>query len=133
MSITLDLSKFANLSEDKLKAVVSKTAIDLGQAVIADTPVDSGRLKGNWMPAVNGYDNSTTEATDKGGDSTSARVEAKFSWYKVGDTLTMSNNLPYAYPIEFLGHSKIKAPRGMVRINVLKFQKFVNKNARAVQ
>jgi hypothetical protein len=29
----------------------------------------------------------------------------------------MTNSLPYAYKIEYLGHSKIKAPDGMVRKN----------------
>lgn len=133
MSLTLDLSKFAKLSEDKLKAVVTKTSIDLGQAVIMSTPVDTGRLRGNWIPEINIYNNTATDETDKSGVATISRVKTKFSGYKIGDTLTMSNNLPYAYPIEYLGHSKIKAPAGMVRINLLKFQKFVNENARAVQ
>ena len=133
MSLTLDLSKFTDLTEKKLEAVVSKTAIDLGQAVVMSTPVDSGRLRGNWMPEVNDYATSTTEKADKGGGLSISRIQSKFKGYKVGDTLTMSNNLPYAYPIEFLGHSKRKAPAGMVRINVRKFQKFVDANARAVQ
>jgi len=130
MSFTLDLSKFANLTESKMKQVITKTGIDLGQSIISDTPVDSGRLKGNWQPDINAYDETTTETTDKSGGATLARVATRFNGYKTGDTLTLSNNLPYAYHIEFLGHSKIKAPKGMVRLNVLKFQQFVNKNAR---
>ena len=130
MSFTLDLSKFTELTEKKARQVIIKTGIDLGQAIISDTPVDSGRLKGNWQPDINSYDETTTNATDKSGGITLARVAGKFREYKAGDTLTLSNNLPYAYPIEFLGHSKLKAPKGMVRLNVLKFQQFVDKNAR---
>lgn len=133
MSLVLDLSKFTKLSEDKLKAVVSKTAIDLGQSVVQSTPFDTGILKGNWMPSINSYDENQLTAPDKSGATRVKRIESKFSKYKIGDTLTMSNNLPYAYPIEYLGHSSVKAPAGMVRINVIKFQEFVNKNAKALQ
>lgn len=132
MSLTLDLSKFKKLSREKMKKVVTKTSIDLGQAVVMGTPVDTGRLRGNWMPSLNAYDASTTDDTDKSGTETSLRIETKFKGYKIGDTLTMSNNLPYAVPIEY-GHSKIKAPKGMVRVNITKFQKFVNAAARGIK
>ncbi len=65
MAFSLDLSKFANMAEDKMEKVVKKSFIGLSSDVIRDTPVDSGRLRNNWFPDVNKFSNSETTATDK--------------------------------------------------------------------
>lgn len=148
MSFSLDLSKFANLTEDKMEKVVIKSFIGLSTDIIKGTPIDEGRLRGNWFPAVNKFDNSTTENKDKSGSKTIANVARESNKFKVGDTLTLSNNLPYARVVEFglfadvVGYAdgpktingfSTQAPQGMVRINVLRWQQYLDIQARRLK
>lgn len=132
MSFSLDLSKFAGLTEKKLETVVKKTFIGLSADIIRDTPVDKGRLRANWQPAVNKFDTSTTEDSDKNGNETISKVTNESNQYKLGDTLTLANNLPYAKRIEFEGWSK-KAPAGMVRKNIIRWQTHLDEQARKLK
>ena len=132
MSFALDLKKFADLTEDKMEVVVKKSFIGLSSDIIKDTPVDKGTLRANCFPAVNKFDDSTTKATDKSGAGAIANVRDEANRYRLGDTLTLSNNLPYAQRIEFEGWSK-KAPAGMVRINVIRWQQHLDEQARKLK
>ena len=134
----LDLSKFVNLTKGKMEVVVKKSFIQLSSEIIETSPVDTGRFRANWLPAVNGYRIDTTESTDE--TKAIAKVVSTVNKYKLGDTVTLSNNLPYSTAIEFglfrgegekiiKGFSK-KAPSGVVRINILRWQKYVDENAR---
>ena len=131
-SFALDLSKFAKLTENKMELVVKKAFIGLSSDIIKDTPVAEGRLRANWQVGINKFDESTTEDTDKSGSTTIARVEGDSNRFKLGDMITLSNNLPYARRIEFEGWSK-KAPAGMVRINVTRWQQHLDEQARKLK
>ena len=131
-SFALDLSKFAKLTENKMELVVKKAFIGLSSDIIKDTPVAEGRLRANWQVGINKFDESTTEDIDKSGSTTIARVEGDSNRFKLGDTITLSNNLPYAHRIEFEGWSK-KAPAGMVRINVIRWQQHLDTQARKLK
>ena len=133
MSFALDLSKFANLTDDKMELVAKKSAIGLFSDIVKDTPVDSGRLRSNWQPAINKFSDETNEEADKSGNATVLKINAELNTFKLGDTMTMSNNLPYAKRIEFEGWSKVKAPAGMVRINVIRWQKYLDEEARKLR
>lgn len=101
------------------EAKIKKAFIGLSTDIIMDTPVLSGRLRNNWMVSVNQGSNETTESTE---NESIGRVNAvKF---KLGDTLYLTNNLPYAERIEY-GYSK-KAPNGMTRRNIIKWSKYFN-------
>lgn len=100
------------------EAKIKKAFIGLSTDIIMDTPVLSGRLRNNWMVSVNKGSNKTTESTS---NTAVSRVNAvKF---KLGDTLYLTNNLPYAERIEFKGWSN-KAPAGMVRVNIIRWEKY---------
>ena len=100
------------------EAKIKKAFVSLSTDIIMDTPVLSGRLRNNWMVSVNKGSNETTERT---GNESIGRVNAvKF---KLGDTLYLTNNLPYAERIEFMGCSA-KAPNGMVRRNLMRWEKY---------
>lgn len=100
------------------EAKIKKAFVGLSTDIIMDTPVLSGRLRNNWFVSVNKGSNETTERT---GNESIGRVNAvKF---KLGDTLYLTNNLPYAERIEFTGWSK-KAPQGMVRRNIIRWEKY---------
>ena len=113
------------------EAKIKKAFIGLSTDIIMDTPVLSGRLRNNWMVSVNKGSNETTERT---GNESIGRVNAvKF---KLGDTLYLTNNLPYAERIEFglypspsktgktVGGYSVKSPQGMVRKNIIKWSKY---------
>jgi hypothetical protein len=129
MSFSLDLSAFASLTEKKMTTVVKKSFIGLSSDIIKDTPVLSGRLRANWQVGINKFDDSITENTDKTGANTIAKVKDETNSFKLGDIITLSNNLPYAKRIEFEGWSD-KAKKGMVRLNVIRWQQHLDENAR---
>lgn len=131
-SFALDLSKFSNLTEEKLRIVAVKSFLGLDTDVINDSPVKEGRLRNNWFPAINKFSDETTEEADKSGAKAIARAEREFNKFKLGDTMTLTNNLPYARRIEFEGWSK-KAPAGMVRINVTRWQQHLDTQARKLK
>lgn len=103
------------------EAKIKKAFMGLSTDIIMDTPVLSGRLRNNWFPSVNKGTDKTTNYTGEKGVAATNRVSAiKF---KLGDTLYLTNNLPYAKRIEFDGWSA-KAPQGMVRKNILRWSKY---------
>lgn len=125
---------------------------------VNQNPVEhGGRLRANWQlgggsPAsgvVNGFDEGAATA-----GSVSAGVASSAKW----DEFTLANNLPYASVVEFGGYpnppkkgSKVSkkgvkpaeykilsaggfssaAPKGMVRVNVARFDAIVEQMARA--
>lgn len=134
LSRSFDLKKFTELTKDKLEKVIKGSMSDLCEAVIMDTPVDTGRLRGNWYPAINEYSlKEDWKHFDKIGTDTVQKANNMIEKVEIGDKFTMSNNLVYAPIIEYTGHSKIKAPRGMVRINLVKFNSIVKKRVRELK
>ena len=118
------------------EAKIKKAFVGLSTDIIMDTPVLSGRLRNNWFPSVNQGTNKTTKYTGEKGAAATSRVSAvKF---KLGDTLYLTNNLPYAERIEFglypspsktgktVGGYSVKSPQGMVRKNIIKWSKYFN-------
>lgn len=106
--------KAMSTSEAKIK----KAFMGLSTDIIMDTPVLSGRLRNNWMVSVNQGSNETTESTSNEAINRVSAVK-----FKLGDTLYLTNNLPYAERIEFKGWSS-KAPQGMVRKNLIRWEKY---------
>ena len=106
-----------NQSENAIKAAI----VGLCGDIISDTPVDTGRLKNNWFPSV---DTASAETTEQTANTARARLETAVSQgYKLDKVFYFTNNLPYAYRIEFEGWSK-KAPQGMVRRNIVRWNTY---------
>lgn len=100
------------------EAKIKKAFLGLSTDIIMDTPVLSGRLRNNWFVSVN---QGTDKTTDETSNQALGRVNAiKF---KLGDTLYLTNNLPYAKRIEFDNWSA-KAPSGMLRRNLIRWEKY---------
>lgn len=97
--------------------LVRGTLIDLGSRIILDTPVRTGRLRGNWNISLNYVSEDSSENTNMA--LPMANLIRETNKLEIGELFYMSNNLVYAMPIEF-GHSK-RHPRGMLRVNVRKF------------
>jgi len=113
--------KINDYVENSLKDVTElhkAIILELFSSVILDTPVLEGRLRGNWIISSDNPASGTFDITDKDGGTTTRKVEDHIS--KLPDSLDfkvyLTNNLPYAYRIEYDGYSG-KAPEGMVRKN----------------
>lgn len=106
-----------NIRTESEKRVVALAA-NILSGTVEMTPVAKGRLRGNWQVDINAKPNEVLEVTDKTGSSTIAKGTSNANKYDLGDTVYLTNNLPYAYRIEYLGYSSVKAPGGMLRITV---------------
>ena len=130
-------AKKANMSIDK---TVRGTAIKLFSAVIKSSPVDSGRFRANWTANGPTPASGVSGMTDASGDATIATM-TQFVAKAPFDQFTLSNNLPYAWKLEYGGYpgdgpntvggySK-QAPSGCVRVNVARFDAILEEMARA--
>lgn len=114
-------AKKANISIDR---AIRGTSIKLFSAIILASPVDTGRFRANWQasnerPAsgeVNGFADPVSKVT------------TYINGAPFANEFTLANNLPYAYKLEF-GYSN-QAPQGMVRVNVARFQRILDEQAR---
>ena len=138
MDFNLSMEKFAEKTLDKLEVGFKKVAFGLSEDIIMATPVDSGRARGNWFPEINSFSNQEDNNADGSGSVAVSKVASKTRTLKLGQTFTLTNNLPYIvrleyglYPLTSKGSKTIsgfskQAPQGMVRINLIKWQQHIN-------
>ncbi|MCY1443798.1 hypothetical protein D9M71_602310 [compost metagenome] len=103
--------------------IARTAALDLFSGTIKDTPVLDGRLRGDWTTQVDSEASAENGRVDKTGQLAIAEAAATIP-DKAGHVVTMTNNMPYAYRVEFEGWSK-KAPEGMMRRNLARVQRIV--------
>ena len=115
MSFSSDVKRFNEKAEKAAEGIFRGTALSLFSKVIARTPVDTGRARMNWMAGLN-----------HPGAGRFTRVVATA---KLGDSIFLTNNLPYIEALEY-GSSK-QAPAGMVRVTASEFKQVVRANARS--
>lgn len=107
-----------------------KIVLTMFSEVILMSPVDKGRFRGNWQPAIGTAPTGIVELLDKDGTIVIAKVQGEVDGLKIGDTIYMVNNLPYAEKLEN-GHST-QAPAGMVDLTFQRFIPVVEQVARAL-
>ena len=128
-NFTSQMKAFENMTEKKAEQVFRKTCFEISNEVISNTPVDTSRAKNNWFPDINKFSSEITDITNKQGSIN--LVTSATPKLKIGDTFTLSNNLPYIERLEY-GWSKQK-PNGFVAIAIQKFDtilKNVNKGTK---
>lgn len=114
-------AKKANISIDR---AIRGTSIKLFSAIILASPVDTGRFRANWQAS-----NERPASGEVSGFSDPVnKVTTYINGAPFANEFTLANNLPYAYKLEF-GYSD-QAPQGMVRINVARFQRILDEQAR---
>ena len=114
------MRRWSEKTERKMNQAVRKISLDVFTNVINMSPVDTGRFKGNWQPAVGNAPAGMIEAVDPSGALVIARVQGVTAGVTAGDVIYMVNNLPYARRLED-GWSQ-QAPAGMVALTVQRFQ-----------
>lgn len=121
----LDLSKWANATQEKLDGLVRQTCQEMAYNVVRDTPVDTGFLRGSWQPAIG------TPGAGLPGAGSPDTISLVASQMKAGETFFMTNNAAYARHVEY-GTSKM-AGRYFVRDNVGRFRSIAEKYARRLK
>lgn len=116
---------------DRAERIRRGIILKLFGSVILDTPVDTGRLRGNWRTSEQAPELAEIDRTDPSGTLALNEVKSNMGDGTGKDTsVFLANNLPYAAKIEFEGWSKVKAPEGMVRRNVARINELVAKAAK---
>jgi hypothetical protein len=100
---SLDISAFAKKAQDKAEQAIRKVVIDLSNRIVLKTPVDSGRLRANWQLTLNRPAIGELDEEDKNGGKTIARNTSKAFGLRLGQTVFITNNMPYAKIVEFGG------------------------------
>lgn len=114
---------------DKADKVRRASVLELFKLVIMATPVDTGRLRGNWQTTINSPAGAATTRDDPNG--AAALAEAMANLGSLADVVWFTNNLPYAERIEYEGWSR-QAPEGMVRRHIAQWQRIVSAKAQAL-
>jgi len=96
--------------EEKLDDVTRDTALILHGQLIQDTPVDTSRAKSNWWPDIDNVNIEIKEPDD--GVASEAKMKEVMKSYKLGDTIYISNNLPYIRPLN--DGTSVQQPEGFV-------------------
>jgi hypothetical protein len=94
---------------------VRKAALAIDQAVVLQTPVDTGRARANWIASLNEASDSTVEAGDKTGQGSIVKAAGVIAQYN-GDrdsSVHLTNNLPYIQKLN--EGSSVQAPMDFVR------------------
>jgi len=114
MSFQNDLRNFSDNMRERLESEVKVVLLDLTARIQRNTPVDTGRLRGNWQVSWNIPIATTTSDNLL----TIQDNERYIRGREILDKFWITNNLPYVYRIEFEGWSHTKAPAGMVRKSI---------------
>jgi hypothetical protein len=126
MSFTSDLRAFSETAINNAEQVYRGSAFRIIRQIIRRTPVDTGRLRGNWQSDLNSPATGTTNRL--GASASIAEALSVCNSADLSDSIYFTNNLPYAVAIEN-GSSTTQAPRGMVKVTVLEFVRTVNQQA----
>ena len=116
-SIGAQLRAIHKKDSHKFLKIAKETYLDIGNDVIIASPIDEGLLLANWNMAYDRID-PTLQPIDR---DSSHELTVFLDDFKIDDKIFyLTNSLPYAKAIED-GHSKGKAPLGMVKVSTARF------------
>lgn len=113
------LKKFLKVSTKAGTQEIRDVALNALKGVMRKSPVDKGTFKGNWNVGINeinvSVDADYTSKSEKGRFNAEKFQEGKtvLGSFKTGQSINISNALPYANRLEFTNHST--QGTGMVR------------------
>lgn len=128
---SIPLDKLAGRKTEDIERVVRSFSIEMFARIILRTPVDTGRLRANWVASHDKQRTRIRKTTDSGGDRAMGWMVESVMTSPVGGTMWFTNSLPYAPVVEYGlypdppksgnktsgGYSK-QAPYGMVRVTI---------------
>ena len=123
MSFSSELKSFSDKALKNTDRVRRAAIIEILNGVVSNTPVDTGRARGNWQTTVN---------APASGDIKNVRApsavdaEARANMGELKDTVFITNNLPYISKLNE-GSSK-QAPARFVETEVARVAANLRKN-----
>lgn len=126
VSFKADFAKLIEKAGERAEDVVRKTALQLQTSMVERSPVLTGRFKNNWQCGLDAV-NVNIGAVDDAIGRTSATLP---SW-KAGQTIFLTNSLPYARRLEN-GWSK-QAPSGVVRLTVQNYAQALSEAVKGIK
>ena len=131
-SFKADFAKLLQKAGDKVAILIQKTCLELQTSMVEMAPVDSGRFKNNWQVGLGSINTDTSAPPDKSGTGSISRAKAALVNWKAGETIYLTNSLPYAYRLEYEGWSK-QAPSGFVRLTVQNYAQALKKAVESIK
>lgn len=122
-----EVESFFDEFQDATEETIRATTIKLWDSITLSSPVDEGRFRANWFASY-GDTSKVTSDTDKSGQKTTARNRQDVLSQGDFTQFTLTNNLPYSERLEY-GYSD-QAPQGMVRVNVKRFKRLIEQEAK---
>lgn len=116
------VAQIANMTGQRAEQFARLLCLQIAQSVVLRSPVDTGRFRANWQYGAVTIDTGTSTGEDRTGASTIARLGQRIAGLQAGQTIFITNSLPYARKLEY-GHSQ-QAPGGMVRLTAAEFDQF---------
>lgn len=141
----VQVKAWTDKTEQDIHDVVKASIVDVCSLVILRTPVDTGRARANWQPAINtetdrsinwmGNDSSenhdlSAPTPSDGSDYSIARVK-EIAEQAVGEYYVMTNPVLYADDLEY--GSSNQAPAGMLRRSSTQWEGIVLSNIKKVK
>lgn len=125
MSYGDDVRRFKEELEKEAERKYRASLLEVMSAVIMDTPVLEGRLRGDWEAFIGaGYTGTGEDRLDPTGSIALNAITQVIRNVKIEDEVTFVNRMPYAWDIEYNGLSQ-KAPAGMLRKNLARWPQIV--------
>ena len=118
-AFSVAIGEFAKRAGANAELVARKVGIDALTSIVRRSPVDTGRFRANWQVGIDAV-GKRTDDVDKAGNATIAQGAGQIGQTALGDSIWISNSLPYASRLEY-GYSK-QAPLGMVRVTIAEFE-----------
>ena len=109
----------------KRRIGTSKASLNRIFKLKAGSVYTGGRFKGNWQVGIGTMNNTNDSPIDKSGAGALGRTQAALEGWKPGQTIFLSNSLPYAKRLES-GWSK-QAPAGIVALTTQNYAQAVKK------
>lgn len=115
MNLEAAIRRFNEKVEEKTEDEFRARCLALANDAIRNTPVRTGRLRANWQSTFDRPAFGQIEATGGAGASAASMQAAQVvASLKVDQAYYLTNNLPYAVPIEE-GTAKIRPRRMLAR------------------
>jgi len=118
MNADVEKAKKELLTE--LTKIGSAVAIQVFNAVVVGTPVDTGRARGNWQIGLGSIPSGVSDGVTNPLDASTGMTN-----WSIKDTAYLTNNLDYIESLEYNHGSKQQA-NGWVRATVAQGQKALN-------
>lgn len=149
----VNFAKMLALAGNKAELAAKRVAIKLLNGVVMKSPVDQGRFRGNWQVSFNSPA-SVIDRDDKlpfgslPGAAVAEAAQTALSGFKVGQTILLTNSLPYARAIEYGQYGKppgsangtktaggysSQAPGGVVRLTVQNYAQELENEIKAMK